>query len=121
MAGAAGTNAAVSQMEGGDEVRDAAMVAYGASRPIVAAASRGAQLFRQKALADKKRKIKKVDAGKKLVKKTVKNAAKNTSKKVAKETAKETAKTTAKIAATTAVTAAGTAVAPGVGTAIVYQ
>lgn len=117
MAGAGGTNAAVSQMEGGDEVRDAVMVAYGASRFIAAAASRGAQLFRQKALADKKRKIKKVDAGKKLIKKTAKNAAKNTSKKVAKETAKETAK----IAATTAVTAAGTAVAPGVGTAIVYQ
>lgn len=122
VAGAVGANVTVSQMEGGDEVRDAAMVAYGACRPVVGTASRGAQLFRQKAITDKKRKIKKIDTGKKLAKKTAKNAAKNTSKKVAKETAKETAKvtakTTAKIATTTAVTAAGTAVAPGVGTAI---
>ena len=67
--------------------------------------------------AGAKKRIKKVEAGKKLAKKTVKKAAKDTAKTVAKETAKETAKTTAKVAAKTA-TAAGTAVAPGVGTAI---
>ena len=68
------------------------------------------------------KRIKKVEAGKKLAKRTAKKAAKDTAKTVAKETAKETAKTTAKVATKTATkaaaTAAGTAVAPGVGTAI---
>ena len=72
--------------------------------------------------AEAKKRIKKVEAGKKLAKKTAKKAAKDTAKAVAKETAKETAKTTAKVATKTATkaaaTAAGTAVAPGVGTAI---
>ena len=72
--------------------------------------------------AEAKKRIKKVEAGKKLAKKTAKKAAKDTAKTVAKETAKETAKTTAKVATKTATkaaaTAAGTAVAPGVGTAI---
>jgi len=42
-----------------------------------------------------KKRIKKVETGKKLAKMTAKKAAKDTAKTVAKETAKETAKTTA--------------------------
>ena len=95
---------------------------YEASRPVTGTASKGAALFRKKAAAEAKKRIKKVEAGKKLAKKTAKKAAKDTAKAVAKETAKETAKTTAKVAMKTATkaaaTAAGTAVAPGVGTAI---
>ena len=109
-------------MEGGQEVSQAAYLAYEASRPVTGTASKGAALFRKKAAAKAKKRIKKVEAGKKLAKKTAKKAAKDTAKAVAKETAKETAKTTAKVAAKTATktaaTAAGTAVAPGVGTAI---
>jgi len=109
-------------VEGGQEVSQAAYLAYEASRPVTGTASKGAALFRKKAAAEAKKRIKKVDAGKKLAKKTAKKAAKDTAKTVAKETAKETAKTTAKVAAKTAsktaATAAGTAVAPGVGTAI---
>lgn len=108
------------QVEGGQEVSQAAYLAYEVSRPVTGTASRGASLFRKKAVAEAKKRIKKVEAGKKLAKKTVKKAASDTAKTAAKETAKETAKITAKVTAKTtakaATTAAGTAVAPGVGT-----
>ena len=120
--GALTAGAVTKQMEGGQEVSQAAYLAYEASRPVTGTASKGAALFRKKAAAKAKKRIKKVEAGKKLAKKTAKKAAKDTAKTVAKETAKETAKTTAKVATKTATkaaaTAAGTAVAPGVGTAI---
>ena len=120
--GALTAGAVTEQMEGGQEVSQAAYLAHEASRPVTGTASKGAALFRKKAAAKAKKRIKKVEAGKKLAKKTAKKAAKDTAKAVAKETAKETAKTTAKVAAKTATktaaTAAGTAVAPGVGTAI---
>lgn len=117
LVGAAGVNAASNQMEGADEVRDAAMIAYGVTRPMTGAASKGAEFFRQKSLAEKKRKIKKVESGRKLarrqVKKTTqkvaKKAAKDTAKKVAKETAKKSAKVAAKVTTDVAVTVAGTA------------
>ena len=120
--GALAAGAVTEQVEGGHEVSQAAYLAYEASRPVTGTASKGAALFRKKAAAEAKKRIKKVEAGKKLAKKTGKKAAKDTAKTVAKETAKETAKTTAKVAAKTATkaaaTAAGTAVAPGAGTAI---
>ena len=120
--GALAAGAVTEQVEGGHEVSQAAYLAYESSRPVTGTASKGAALFRKKAAAEAKKRIKKVEAGKKLAKKTAKKAAKDTAKTVAKETAKETAKTTAKVATKTATkaaaTAAGTAVAPGVGTAI---
>ena len=109
-------------MEGGKEVTQAAYTAYELTRPVTGTASKGAVLFRKKAAAEARKRIKKVEAGKKIASKTAKNAAKESAKTVAKETAKETAKAGAKVAAktatTAATTAAGTAVAPGVGTAI---
>ena len=120
--GALAAGAVTEQVEGGQEVSQAAYLAYESSRPVTGTASKGAALFRKKAAVEAKKRIKKVEAGKKLAKRTAKKAAKDTAKTVAKETAKETAKTTAKVAAKTATkaaaTAAGTAVAPGVGTAI---
>ena len=120
--GALVAGAVTDQVEGGQEVSQAAYLAYEASRPVTGTASKGAALFRKKAAAEAKKRIKKVEAGKKLAKKTAKKAAKDTAKTVAKETAKETAKTTAKVATKTATkaaaTAAGTAGAPGAGTAI---
>lgn len=126
LVGAAGANTALEQMEGGDEIKQAALVAYGATRPVTSTASKGAELFRQKVMQDRKRKIKKVNAGKKIAnksaKKAVKDTAKATAKKAAKDTAKtvakETAKATAKGVTTVATTTAGTAISPGVGTAI---
>lgn len=112
------------QLEGGQEVSQAAYLAYEVSRPVTGTASRGAELFRRKAAAEarKRIKIRKVEVGKQLSKRAVKKTAKDTAKTVAKETTKETAKTTAKATAKTAAkataAAAGTAVAPGVGTAI---
>ena len=114
--------AVTEQVEGGQEVSQAAYLAYESSRPVTGTASKGAVTFQEKGGSEAKKRIKKVEAGKKLAKKTAKKAAKDTAKTVAKETAKETAKTTAKVATKTATkaaaTAAGTAVAPGVGTAI---
>ena len=120
--GALAAGTVTEQVEGGQEVSQAAYLAYESSRPVTGTASKGAALFRKKAAAEAKKRIKKVETGKKLAKKTAKKAAKDTAKAVAKETAKETAKITAKVATKTATkaaaTAAGTAVAPGVGTAI---
>ena len=111
--GALAAGAVTEQVEGGHEVSQAAYLAYEASQPVTGTASKGAALFRKKAAAEAKKRIKKVEAGKKLAKKTAKKAAKDTAKTVAKETAKETAKVATKTA-----TKAGTAVALGVGTAI---
>lgn len=95
--GALAAGAVTEQVEGGQEVSQAACLAYEVSRPVTGTASRGASLFRKKAVAEAKKRIKKVEAGKKLAKKTVKKAASNTAKTAVKETAKETAKTTAKV------------------------
>ena len=95
--GALAAGAVTEQVEGGQEVSQAAYLAYEVSRPATGTASRGASLFRKKAVAEAKKRIKKVEAGKKLAKKTVKKAASNTAKTAVKETAKETAKTTAKV------------------------
>ena len=100
--GALVAGAVTDQVEGGQEVSQAAYLAYEASRPVTGTASKGAALFRKKAAAEAKKRIKKVEAGKKL----------------AKKTAKTTAKVATKTATKAAATAAGTAVAPGVGTAI---
>lgn len=54
VAGAAGAQTALSQMEGGEKVRDAANIAYVATRPVTGTASKGAELFRRKALAEKR-------------------------------------------------------------------
>ena len=104
--GALVAGAVTDQVEGGQEVSQAAYLAYEASRPVTGTASKGAALFRKKAAAEAKKRIKKVEAGKKLAKKTAKKAAKDTAKTVAKETAKETTKTTAKVATKTATKAA---------------
>ena len=119
--GALAAGTLTSQVEGGQEFSQAAYLAYEASRPVAGTASKGAELFKKKAEAQIRRRIKKVEAGKKLGKKTAKKAAKDTAKTTAKETAKESAKlvakTTAKTATKVAATAAGTAAVPGVGTA----
>lgn len=99
--GALVAGAVTEQVEGGQEVSQAAYLAYEVSRPVTGTASRGASLFRKKAVAEAKKHIKKVEAGKKLAKKTVKKAASNTAKTAVRETAKETAKITTKVATKT--------------------
>ena len=119
LVGAAGANAAANQMEGADEVREAAMIAYGITKPMTGTASKGAEIFREKALVEKKRKIKKVESGRKLAKRQIKKTTQKVAKKAAKDTgkkvAKETAKVTTKVATDVAVTAAGTAVVGPLG------
>lgn len=132
--GLAGAKTATDQMEGGEELQQSAMVAYGLAKPITETVSKTSEAMKQAMLAKRKRKLKVVEPGKKTasktakatVKKTTKKVAKDTGKKVAKDTAKgvakkvakDTTKAVAKTATTTATTAAGTAISPGVGTAI---
>ncbi|MBP3339088.1 MAG: hypothetical protein J6L69_06770 [Lachnospiraceae bacterium] len=126
MVGAAGINCALDKVDGGDELRDATVMAYAFSKPITGISSKGAAMFKNKFVKMKGNGIKKVNTAKKIGKKSVKNVANKTAKKVAKETAKTsaketakaTAKATVKVATTVATTAAGTTVAPGIGTAI---
>ena len=121
-----GAMTALDQMDGGNEVYESYQVARTLSAPAESAADAGRRLYRSQAAKAQAKKIKKVQAGKKIGKKAVKDSAtktaKYTAKKVAKETAKETAKTVAKegakVVTTTATTAAGTAISPGIGTAI---
>ena len=61
------TGAVTEQVEGGQEVSQAAYLAYEASRPVTGTASRGASLFRKKAAAEAKRRIKKVETGLSLI------------------------------------------------------
>lgn len=58
--GALAAGAVTEQVEGGQEVSQAAYLAYEVSRPVTGTASRGASLFRKKAAAEAKRRIKKV-------------------------------------------------------------
>lgn len=117
VAGAAGAQTALGQMEGGEEVRDAAHIGYMAARPVTGTASRGAALFRQKRMMEKKNRIKKVDSGKKIsgrtAKKSIKKVVDETTKKSVKEATKSGAKATAKAGTTVAGTAAGAATGPG--------
>lgn len=109
-----GAKTALDQMEGGDEVYESYMAARNLSRPLESAADAGRRLYRTQAAKAKEKRIKKVQAGKKISKKAVKDsttkAAKETGKAAAKKAAKEAAKTTAKAAAATAGTVAGGAV-----------
>ena len=69
--GALAAGAVTEQVEGGQEVSQAAYLAYESSRPVTGTASKGAALFRKKAAAEAKKRIKKVEAGKKLAKKNL--------------------------------------------------
>lgn len=124
--GHAGVKTATDQMEGGEEVRDSAMVAYGIAKPIVGTVSKTSEAMKQAMLVERKRKLKVVEPRKKTaskvakstIKKTTKKVAKDTTKGVAKKVAKDTTKAVTKTTTTVATTTAGTALAPGVGTAI---
>ena len=113
-AGFAGAGIAVDQLEGGGEVRESAVIASAMARPVIGTASKGAALFRKKALKERKNRIKKVETGRGIGRMKVRDTAsakarklaKDAAKKAAKETAKETAKTTVKVT-TKAAAAAG--------------
>ena len=107
--GAVGAKAATDQMEGGREVQQAAYMTHEVLRPAVGTASQGAKVFKKQVMEQKKRKIKKVEAGKKFAKKSAKKATKNAVKETAKKATKETAKMASKIAVKTATKAATTA------------
>lgn len=107
--GAIGVKAATDQMEGGKEIQQAAYLAHEAFRPLTGAASQGSKVFKKKVMEQKKRKIKKVETGKKLAKKSANKTTKNAVKGTVKKTTKETAKMATKIAAKTVTTATTTA------------
>ncbi len=119
LAGVTAAKAASEQMEGSENIRDAVTIMGVAVAPIRNVADKGARLYQQNvAKAKMSKKLKRVDAGKKISKKTVKktttDTAKEATKAVQKKAAKETAKTAAKISAETAGAIAGSATT-GVG------
>ncbi len=126
----AGAKTMTDQMEGGEEIQQSALLAYGVTKPIAIATYKGGKLVKSGVVKVSKLRVKKMDVKKKVAGKTVKKAskkvAKETGKKAVKETTKEVAKETAKIttkvatktATTAATTAAGTVVTPGVGTVV---
>lgn len=114
--GAIGAKATTDQLEGGREVQQAAYMAHEAFRPLIGTASQGARVFKKQVMEQKKRRIRKVEAGKKLAKKsatkTTKNAVKGGVNKATKETAKRASKFAAKTATTATTTTAGSAGGP---------
>ena len=109
--GAIGAKATTDQLEGGREVQQAGYMAHEAFRPLKGTASQGARVFKKQVMEQKKRRIRKVEAGKKLAEKsatkTTKNAVKGGVNKATKETAKRTSKFAAKTATTATTTTAG--------------
>lgn len=133
VAATTGAKAATDQLEGGKEIKEAASIAYTVATPAIKASRKTASTINSKASEIAKKKLKKVEPGKKIAKKsskkvaknTAKNAAKNTAKTVSKETtkavAKEVAKNTAKTVAQTASSTAGSSAGPWgllIGTAV---
>ena len=114
--GAIGAKATTDQLEGGREVQQAAYMAHEAFRPLIGTASQGARVFKKQVMEQKKRRIRKVEAGKKLAKKsatkTTKNAVKGGVNKATKETAKRASKIAAKTATTATTTTAGSVGGP---------
>ena len=93
--GKEGAKAAVSQLDGGQEVQQASGIAYELSRPAVGSASKGAALFKRQVAEKRKNRIKKVDAGKRFLRHSSRKQASEAVKTATKENAKTTAKTTA--------------------------
>lgn len=142
------TKAASEQLEGGEEVHQASMLAYEALRPVSAATGKGASLLKESMLEQKRRKYKIVtpmaesgiiskqsivnkasktainkvtmNTAKHAVKAGTEKIAKTTAKRAAKETAKTVTKATTKAVVSTAGTVAGTA-ATGVGGVLIGQ
>ena len=116
------TKAASEQLEGGEEVHQASLLAYEALRPVSAAAGKGANHLKESMLEQKRRKYKivKTKTAKHAVKAGTEKTAKAVAKKAAKETAKTVTKTTTKAVVSTAGTVAGTATT-GVGGVLIGQ
>lgn len=116
------TKAASEQLEGGEEVHQASMMAYEALRPVSAATGKGVSLLKESMLEQKRRKYKIVtpNTAKRTAKTGTEKTAKATAKKVAKETAKTVTKATTKAVVSSAGTVAGTA-ATGVGGVLIGQ
>lgn len=118
-----GASATLNIVEGGEEVKDAAKVAYGIYQPVGSTAKRSANIYEKGMMQFRKQRIKQVEKGKKIAKRKIKksiekravNTSKEVSKTVAKQTAKETARQTAKIVAQIASQAGSTAAGSAAG------
>lgn len=106
---AGGAGAALDQMEGGNEVREAAKIADTMAKPVTGSLSAGAELFRRQERERKKNQIKKRDAEKRIAKKAAKDTAKRAVSELAKEAEKKAVKEGVKFAVKTGAAAAGTA------------
>lgn len=82
-----GTKAFTDQMEGGEEVRQSAYIAYGGARVVSDSTSKGSGLLKKRILDEKKRKLKIISSVKQKQK-----AAKKSTKAVTKKMTKEVTK-----------------------------
>lgn len=110
-AGVIGAKVTTDQLDGGKDFQQAVYMANEVLRPLTGTASYGASVFPKQVMEQKKRRIKKVEVGKKLAKKpatkATKNAVKGSVTKATKESVKKASKFAAKTATTTTTTAAG--------------
>jgi len=110
-----GAKVVTNQMEGGEEVRQAASIAYSGFSAAKGSVSKSRELLKKSTVEIRKRKLKVANAAtKKRSKKVARNVSKSVAKKAAKETTKASVKFAAKAGASVAGTAAGT-VTTGVG------
>lgn len=69
---AVGVSAALNHMEGGNEVKEAAMVAYGVAQPVAGVTKKSSEIYRNGLRRMKKQRIKQVKAGTKISKREIK-------------------------------------------------
>ena len=69
---AVGVSAALNHMEGGNEVKEAAMVAYGVAQPVAGVTKKSSEIYRNGLRRMKKQRIRQVKAGAKISKREIK-------------------------------------------------
>ena len=69
---ALGASAALDQMEGGNEVKETAMVAYGVAQPVAGVTKKSSEIYRNGLRRMKKQRIKQVKTGAKISKREIK-------------------------------------------------
>ena len=99
--GLVGAKTATDQMEGGEELREAVILADGLAKPITGMISKTSETMKQAMLVERKKKLKIVEPGKKAVSRNVKATVKKKTKKIGKDTTKAVSKTVTTVAVNT--------------------
>ncbi|WP_091235738.1 C40 family peptidase [Anaerobium acetethylicum] len=101
LAGAIGAKTFTDQMEGGEDVQKAAGIAYGTAGILAGTASRGTGLFQKNGLSERKGKLKKVEAEKKIAGSHDRKAVIQPARPVVRKAVKEPVKTETRVGSKT--------------------